>query len=143
LRVSIFFPSGTTTLPGPTPWVPGTVRRTPAAATVLALATDPGTDPATWGTGSPINHIFHSSLGAAPARSPVGAPRVGSLAQPTEGATTEVTAEAAAAVPAEEAYLEVVRGRGGKSHPLLSRNPLSIFSLRSHPSQILLPSSLK
>ncbi len=91
-------------------------RRTPAAAMVLAPATDLGTDPATWGTGSRTNLTSHHSLGAAPARFPVGGPWAASLVQPTEGATTEVTAEAAAAVPAEEARLEVVRGRGGKSH---------------------------
>jgi hypothetical protein len=99
----------------------------------VSAKTDPGTDPATGGTGSPTHSIFHSSQGAARAWSLAGVPRAGSLATPTEGATTEVTAEAAAAVPAEEACPEGVRGRGGKHHPLPIRN-LLFFSLRSHPT---------
>jgi hypothetical protein len=114
-------PSATTSLPGLIPWVPGLRRQTPAAATVLAPGTDPGTDPVTQGTGSRTSHTSLCSPGAAPARSPAGGPWAASLAQLTEGTTTEVTAEAAAAVPAEEARSEAVRGRGGNSHHHPSR----------------------
>jgi hypothetical protein len=110
------------------------VCRTPAAATVPVPDTDPGKDPVPGGTGTTTLRTSRPSQGDAPGQSLAEVPRADSLATPTEGATTGVTAEAAAADPEEEVCPEGDLGLGGKHHPPRSRIKISVRGLKSQPN---------
>ncbi len=116
--------SGPTSPPGPIPWAPVSRRLTPAAATAPALDTDPGTDPHTLGTGTRTSHTSPCGPEEAPSRFLAWRQGAASPAQLTGAAATEVTAVAVAAIPAEEARTEAVRGRGGNTEHHQSR-PIS------------------
>jgi hypothetical protein len=127
-------PFGQTSPLGPIPWAPDLRRLTPAAATALALDTDPdpGTDPHTPVTGTRTSRTSPCGQEEAPSRFPAWRQGAASPAQLTGAATTEVTAEAVAAGPAEGARTEAARGRGGNTEHHQSRTLSKLQSQSLH-----------